>query len=52
MKEMEKQNKTNTHSQSKPHSFAAAELPDEKIKAIAETKMDNRHDHLNKLLHV
>jgi hypothetical protein len=36
--------------QAQKHSFATAELPDEKIKAIAATKMDSRHDHLNKLL--
>ncbi len=31
------------------HSFNTTELSAEKIKAVAETKMDNRHDHLNKL---
>jgi hypothetical protein len=36
--------------QAQKRSFATAELPDEKIKAIAATKMDRRHDHLNKLL--
>lgn len=36
--------------QAQKRNFATAELPDEKIKAIAATKMDSRHDHLNKLL--
>jgi hypothetical protein len=31
-------------------SFATRELPEEKIKAIAATEMDRRHDHLNTLL--
>jgi hypothetical protein len=32
------------------HSFATVDLPDEKIRAIAATRMDERHDHLNALL--
>jgi hypothetical protein len=47
---MKEQNRTNTRKKSIPNTFATAELPDEKIKAIAATKMDSRHDHLNKLL--
>ncbi len=31
-------------------SFAADELPPEKIAAIATSRMDSRHDHLNQLL--
>jgi len=31
-------------------SFATAELSDEKIKAIAGSRMDRRHAHLNALL--
>lgn len=30
--------------------FATSELPEGKIQAIAESHMDPRHDHLNKLL--
>jgi PHD/YefM family antitoxin component YafN of YafNO toxin-antitoxin module len=36
--------------QDQRHSFATEELSDEKIKAIAESRMDPRHDHLNALL--
>ena len=32
------------------HSFATAELSEDRIKAISESKMDPRHDHLNALL--
>ena len=32
------------------HSFATAELSEDRIKAISESKMDARHDHLNALL--
>lgn len=32
------------------HSFATAELPDEKIKAIAASRMDPRHAHLDAIL--
>jgi hypothetical protein len=32
------------------HSFATAELPDEKIRAIAASRMDPRHAHLDALL--
>jgi hypothetical protein len=38
--------------QKQRRSFASTDLPDEKIAAIAETKMDDRHNHLNKLLDV
>jgi hypothetical protein len=31
-------------------SFATAELSDEKIRAVAKSRMDRRHDHLNELL--
>lgn len=31
-------------------SFATVDLPEDKIRAIAATKMDERHDHLNALL--
>jgi hypothetical protein len=31
-------------------SFATAELPEEKVKAIAATRMDSRHAHLDRLL--
>jgi hypothetical protein len=31
-------------------SFATVELPDDKVKEIAATSMDARHDHLNELL--
>jgi hypothetical protein len=31
-------------------SFATAELPKEKVEAIARVRMDKRHDHLNDLL--
>jgi hypothetical protein len=36
--------------QSQRRSFAIADLPDEKIKAIAESEMDSRHGHLDRLL--
>lgn len=36
--------------QDKRHSFATEELSDEKIKAIARSRMDPRHDHLSTLL--
>jgi len=36
--------------QEQRHSFATAELPDEKINAIAESRMDPRHAHLDALL--
>jgi hypothetical protein len=36
--------------QAQRHSFATAELSDEKIKAIAESRMDSRHAHLDALL--
>lgn len=39
-----------THPDAQSQSFGTAELPDEKVEAIAETKMDSRHDHINKLL--
>lgn len=32
------------------HSFATAELPADKVQAIADSRMDPRHDHLNSLL--
>ena len=32
------------------HSFATVDLPDEKVRAIMETRMDPRHDHLDELL--
>jgi hypothetical protein len=32
------------------HSFATAELPGEKVEAIAASRMDPRHDHLDALL--
>ena len=32
------------------HSFATADLPEDKIRAIAASRMDSRHDHLNALL--
>ena len=32
------------------HSFATAELSDDKIRAISSSRMDSRHDHLNALL--
>ena len=32
------------------HSFATVDLPEDKIGAIAATKMDPRHNHLNALL--
>lgn len=31
-------------------SFATVELSDEKVEAVARSRMDRRHDHLNKLL--
>jgi len=31
-------------------SFATAELTDDEVRAIAEARMDPRHDHLNELL--
>jgi hypothetical protein len=31
-------------------SFATAELPEEKVKAIRASRMDKRHDHLNTML--
>ncbi len=31
-------------------SFATAELPDDEVKNIVSSRMDPRHDHLNKLL--
>ena len=31
-------------------SFATAELSDEKVRAVAKSRMDRRHDHLNELL--
>jgi PHD/YefM family antitoxin component YafN of YafNO toxin-antitoxin module len=31
-------------------SFATVDLPDEKVKAIMSSRMDKRHDHLNKVL--
>ena len=31
-------------------SFATAELPEEKVKAVAATRMDSRHAHLDRLL--
>jgi hypothetical protein len=31
-------------------SFATVDLPEEKVRAIAATKMDKRHEHLNALL--
>jgi hypothetical protein len=31
-------------------SFATEELPDEEFEAIASSRMDPRHDHLNKIL--
>jgi hypothetical protein len=31
-------------------SFATLDLPEEKVEAIARTRMDKRHDHLNALL--
>ncbi len=31
-------------------SFATADLPDDKIKAISKNRMDSRHDYLNALL--
>ena len=36
--------------QDKRHSFATEELSDEKIKAIARSRMDPRHDYLGTLL--
>jgi hypothetical protein len=36
--------------QAQRRSFATTELPEEKIRAIAKSKMDSRHDHLNELL--
>jgi hypothetical protein len=32
------------------HSFATAELPDEKVRAIGASRMDRRHKHLDALL--
>ena len=32
------------------HSFETAELPDEKIRAIARSRMDPRHAHLDEIL--
>src|ERR1700721_1252999 len=32
------------------HSFAMAELPDEKVRAISKTRMDKRHAHLDDML--
>jgi hypothetical protein len=32
------------------HSFATAELSDEKVRAIAESRMDSRHGHRDALL--
>ncbi len=32
------------------HSFATAELPEEKVEAIRASRMDPRHDHLDALL--
>jgi len=32
------------------HSFATVDLPEDKIRAIAASRMDSRHDHLNALL--
>ncbi|HEX4112579.1 MAG TPA: hypothetical protein VH020_08590 [Stellaceae bacterium] len=32
------------------HSFATAELSEEKVRAIRASRMDRRHHHLNKLL--
>ena len=31
-------------------SFATRDLPDEKVRALLESRMDERHDHLNALL--
>jgi hypothetical protein len=31
-------------------SFATTELPEDRVRAIASTRMDPRHDHLNELL--
>jgi len=36
--------------QDKRHSFATEELSDEKIKAVAGSRMDPQHDHLSTLL--
>jgi hypothetical protein len=47
---MKEQNRTSAGQKSIPNTFVTAELPDEKIKAIAATKMDSRHDNLNRLL--
>jgi hypothetical protein len=33
-----------------PKAYAIEELPPATLRAIAESKMDKRHDHLNKLL--
>jgi uncharacterized protein YaaR (DUF327 family) len=49
---MKEHNSTDIRLHLKPRSFSTVELLDEKIKAIAQTKMDNRHDHLNRLLEV
>jgi hypothetical protein len=49
---MHEQNKTNARKLSQLRGFATAGLPDEKIEAIAKSKMDSRHDHLNALLEV
>ena len=53
MKKMKKQStseiKAASRTDAERHSFNTTELSAEKIKAVAETKMDNRHDHLNKL---
>ncbi len=32
------------------HSFATVDLPEDKIRAIAASRVDSRHDHLNALL--
>jgi hypothetical protein len=42
--------KAATRTGAERHSFNTAELPDEKVMAIAATKMDRHHDHLNKLI--
>lgn len=35
---------------SQRNSFATVDLPEEKLQAIARSRMDERHDHLNALL--
>jgi len=32
------------------HSFATAALPEDKLQAIARSRMNERHEHLNRLL--